>query len=102
TVLCEYLYSHERLSLPSNELQRLKDSLQNLYSGSSGVDFVDEAEDRLSASAEEESEETLVVPGFRIPVPAETFLEELSDKLKLHPISVYWLLKELHEQEGIV
>ena len=101
-VLCEYLSDHERLSLTSNALKRLKDSLQSLYSGSSDVDFEDEAEDQLYASAEEESEETSAVPGSRISVPTETFLEELSDKLKVHPISVYWLLKELHEQEGIV
>ncbi|MBN2004407.1 MAG: BREX-1 system adenine-specific DNA-methyltransferase PglX, partial [Anaerolineae bacterium] len=34
------------------------------------------------------------------PVPPETFLEELSQKLQIHPISVYWLLKEGIEQEG--
>lgn len=32
--------------------------------------------------------------GARLPVPAETFLEELSQKLEIHPISVYWLLRE--------
>ena len=38
--------------------------------------------------------------GARIPIPTETFLEELSQKLEIHPISVYWLLKEGIEQEG--
>jgi hypothetical protein len=37
-----------------------------------------------------------------MPIPSETFLEELSQKLEIHPISVYWLLKELREQEGLV
>ena len=30
-----------------------------------------------------------------IPIPPETFIEELSLKLQIHPISVYWLLEEL-------
>ena len=33
-------------------------------------------------------------------IPAETFLEELSQKMEIHPISIYWLLKEGIEQEG--
>ena len=40
--------------------------------------------------------------GAHISIPAESFLEELSQKLEVHPISVYWLLKELREQEGVV
>ncbi|MGE5618445.1 MAG: hypothetical protein ACM3US_04220, partial [Sphingomonadaceae bacterium] len=46
--------------------------------------------------------ESTEVLGGRIPIPAETFLEELSQKLEIHPISVYWLLKEMREQEGLV
>ena len=38
--------------------------------------------------------------GARIPIPAETFVEELSGKLEIHPISVYWLLKEGRETDG--
>jgi len=36
----------------------------------------------------------------RTHIPAETFIEELSQKSKIHPISVYWLLKEGIEQES--
>jgi hypothetical protein len=35
------------------------------------------------------------VVGAHIPIPAETFLEELSQKLEVHPVSIYWLLKEI-------
>ena len=41
-------------------------------------------------NAEEE-----IASGAHIPIPTETFLEELSVKMQLHPISVYWLLEEL-------
>jgi hypothetical protein len=49
---------------------------------------------------EDESEDE--VSGARIPIPAETFLEELSQKLEIHPVCVYWLLRELREREGVV
>ncbi|MGI8549363.1 MAG: hypothetical protein ACR2PL_01000 [Dehalococcoidia bacterium] len=42
-------------------------------------------------------EEEAIALGARIPIPAETFLEELSQKLDVHPISVYRLLKEMRE-----
>ena len=33
-------------------------------------------------------------------LPAETFLEEISSNLEIHPISVYWLLRDGIETEG--
>ncbi len=51
----------------------------------------------MVATDEEES-----VLGAHIPIPTETFLEELSQKLEIHPVSVYWLLKEMQEQQGLV
>ena len=36
--------------------------------------------------------------GAHIPIPTETFLEELSVRMELHPISVYWLLEELRAE----
>jgi hypothetical protein len=35
-------------------------------------------------------------------LPAELFLEELSQKLQIHPISVYWILEEMRREEGLV
>lgn len=47
---------------------------------------------------EDESEQDELVA--HNPIPTETFLEELSQKLEVHPISVYWLLKEGIEING--
>jgi hypothetical protein len=75
--------------------------MRALYEAGPGVRVEDtEIEDMLDDN-EEETEETVVL-GARIPIPAETFLEELSQRVGVHPISVYWLIKELREQEGIV
>lgn len=88
----DYLAEHERLSLSSSDLTTLKEKLCTLYEAGPGAK-VDIEDGRLSNDVDEET-------GAYIPIPPETFLEELSQKLKIHPISVYWLLKEGIEKEG--
>lgn len=60
-------------------------------------DVFEEEESELND--DEDESEALI--GKRIPIPTETFLEELSVKMEIHPISIYWLLKELREKEGV-
>ena len=67
--------------------------------GRFGGKVIDEGDESADLEAEDEGEEEAVV-GRTIPIPAETFVEELSGKLEVHPISVYWLLKEGREKEG--
>jgi hypothetical protein len=79
----------------------LKRRLCALYQAGPGA----QAEDEAGAGEEEENDEeeqAAAVSGAYIPIPMETFLEELSQRLEVHPISVYWLLKELRVQEGVV
>ena len=66
-------------------------------------DIIDEKDSQSDLSAQagnDEESETLI--GKRIPIPTETFLEELSIKMEIHPISIYWLIKEMREDEGVV
>jgi hypothetical protein len=77
------------------ELTELKDRLRLLYESGPGAELENhEATDVVT----EEDEETSV--GARIPIPAETFVEELSQKLEIHPFSVYWLLTQGIEEGG--
>jgi len=88
----EYVKNHDRIYPCKEELLRLKVNLQKLYESGPGVkiDALDlEDLDHHDDEVEEE------VSGAYIPIPTETFLEELSIKLQIHPISVYWLLEEL-------
>ncbi|MEI6043479.1 MAG: N-6 DNA methylase, partial [Chloroflexota bacterium] len=78
-------------------LTRIKANLRTLYEAGPGAKNV-EQEEADSSEENEEAEET--VSGAHIPIPTETFLEELSVKLQIHPISVYWLLEELRA-EGV-
>ncbi|MGH2506242.1 MAG: hypothetical protein ACRDHZ_02295 [Ktedonobacteraceae bacterium] len=96
--LFDYLATHERISPDVRELARLKANLRALYEAGQGAKNV-EQEERSEVQEEEAAEEGLA-SGAYIPIPTETFLEELSVKMQLHPISVYWLLEELRA-EGV-
>lgn len=90
----DYLAEHKRRILSADDLATLKANLRTLYEAGQGAK-VDIEDDNTSDDSEGET-----IAGAYIPIPPETFLEELSQKLEVHPISVYWLLKEGIEQEG--
>jgi hypothetical protein len=93
--ITDHLVRHNHVTLLPGALAEIKGRLTKLYQDpSSGIaleetmdnqpDNVDESELASSASANA--------------VPAQSFLEQLSQRLQIHPISVYWLLKELREE----
>lgn len=96
--LFDYLAKHERINLNSKELTSIKANLRALYEAGPGAKNVEQ--DENSKINEDSEGEELMASGARIPIPSETFLEELSVKMHLHPISVYWLLEELRA-EGV-
>lgn len=79
----------------TDQLTDIKQRLRLLYEAGPGAK---EEFDETNADSDSDTENALT--GVYIPIPPETFLEELSQKLQIHPISVYWLLKEGIEQEG--
>jgi len=98
--LHDYLAAHERITPDAQELARIKANLHVLYEAGPGAKGV-ELEEGEESAEDEESEGEEMVAGVHIPIPTETFLEELSVKMQLHPISVYWLLEELQATEGV-
>jgi len=98
----DILSYQERQSFDSEKLMSLRQRLRALYEAGPGAkeETDDAADSDASDDHGEEEEGDQVAVGARIPIPAETFLEELSQKLEVHPISVYWLLKESIEKEG--
>ncbi|MDK2407800.1 N-6 DNA methylase [Aphanizomenon sp. PH219] len=97
--LIEYLQKHQRLNPSPQQLNDIKRRLRNLYETGPGAK-IEEEEIDTNTPTEDEEEETEIAVGAHIPIPTETFLEELSVKLEIHPISVYWLLKQGREQEN--
>ena len=87
----------ERRVCSEAELGQIKSKLRSLYGAGSGAK--EEANWSESGDFQENVEEQATA-GALIPIPTETFLEELSQKMKIHPISIYWLLKEGIEEHG--
>jgi len=97
--LFDYLETHERIQPDEKELARLKANLRMLYEAGLGAKNVKQ-EETDETTEDDEGEEEIAL-GAHIPIPTETFLEELSVKMQLHPITVYWLLEELRA-EGVL
>ena len=77
--------------LPRAESPSLRSRLRTMY----------EAGPRVGVASEGENEDegtTEPTTGTYLPIPVESFLEELSQRLQIHPISIYWLLEELHTE----
>lgn len=87
--------THQRNVLPVTRLVGLKSRLRNFYESGPGIGVEDLDVELLDDEIDENGD-----MGARVPIPPETFLEELSVKLQIHPISVYWLIKEGREKEG--
>ncbi len=91
------LAAFERRAYAEAELTLIKTRLLSLYETGPGVKEEGDWKE-LGDSLEGDEEE--VSAGAQIPIPTETFLEELSQKMKIHPISIYWFLKEGIEEQG--
>lgn len=90
---------HPNRILSPVELADLKRGLKALYEAGPGATIEDDEPEAAAEGEDDEGEEAVAVRA-RIPIPTETFVEELSVRLEVHPISVYWLLKEGRETEG--
>jgi hypothetical protein len=89
------LNSHRRNSCDPHLIAETKQRLRSMYEAGRGA--INAGWDEEEASSEAGGEGLGVT---YLPIPTETFLEELSQKLRIHPISVYWLLQELRD-EGV-
>ena len=90
------LPKHDRRMIDDGRMTALKNTLRSHYEAGQGANL-EVGDEHLT---NDEDEEEVIGVGARIAIPAETFLEELSLNLQIHPISVYWLLKEGVEKEG--
>jgi len=96
--ILDYLANCKRLKLSPLIFDELRQSLYGLFEAGPGAKHSKELNKNLSNQPDEGEED--IITGAHIPIPSESFLEELSQKLEIHPISVYWLLKEGIEKEG--
>jgi hypothetical protein len=97
------LGEHQSQSLAPHDTKAHIERLRTLYEAG-GLTTAQETEDDGSQPDGEDDEGMgdAAASGAHLPIPTETFIEELSQKLEIHPISVYWLLRELRERDDIV
>lgn len=91
-----WIATQPRYKMTPEELARFNDRLRRVYEAGLGLD--EAPDDDASDGSDDEDGEALV--GTRLPIPPESFLEDLAQKVELHPISVYWLLRDGIEREG--
>ena len=99
-VLFESINKIKHIQVSKEELKRINTRLHRLYeTGLKGKveGFVPE---ELHINGDNQKTDNL--GGIRIPFPTETFLEKLSMRIQVHPISIYWLLKEMREEEDLI
>lgn len=90
----------EHLAPSASELTQMRLRLRGLYEAGPGFPTTERAIEVHRDDIEDEEQEESEDFGARIPIPAETFLEEVAAQLGIHPISVYYLFKESYEKEG--
>ena len=97
------LRTRPRLNASGSDIERLKARLCALYElgpGTQSRKRPGRYRVKCGRGITQRGRERCADRGTEVPIPAETFLEELSQKLQIHPISVYWLLEELRA-EGV-
>src|SRR5205823_1257551 len=92
------LRSLERASVHPETIRNLKADLGSLYQAAT----LQQEPVEVGISKEIPAADDGVEGGAYLPIRAETFIEEISEKLEIHPISVYWLLEEMRREEGLV
>lgn len=93
----------ETVSRQRDEIELIKEKLFLLYQAGPGAEVQTlDIDSQDSVNEDTEDEEFEVPAGAFIPIPLCSFVEEISSKLKLHPISIYLLLEEIRNEKGLV
>ncbi len=93
-----FIATHERVTLDADALDALKMRVRLHYETGSGGTVSEDATD--AASGEDDEEEVGAAAAYT-PIPTETLIEEFSQKLEVHPVSIYWIVREIRDA-GVV
>ena len=94
--IINFIDTYKRINSSSHDSDEISLKLRLIFESGPGANV--EIDQSVIQTSEDDEESPAT--GAYIPVPAETFLEELSQKMEIHPISIYWLLKEGIEKQG--
>src|SRR5262249_47571908 len=82
------------------ELEALRARIRILYEGGVGSTRIDNDTDCDPPFSDEKGRDEQSVPNARVHIPPETLLESLALQLRVHPISMLWLLEEGRDNGG--
>jgi len=94
------ILTHPKLSYSPDQIAVLRANLRKLYErGSRSVEDTEPNNGGLDNQEQLGKKDDLPTAKYA-PLPADTSIEEWSRELEVHPISIYWLLKEGREDHG--
>jgi len=98
--ITDALVAHERHSAALSDLARIKLRLRTFYEAGPGVSTSSDeaAGNNESSGGIGDDGDDDAVSEAHVRIPTETFLEEISQKLEVHPISVWNLLQEIRAE----
>jgi len=98
-----YLSDFERVEITDDRLAKLNSYLQVLYILGPDLKTEDTIKDTIETDEDLDpiSAEHECYCNRSSSILNETFLEDLSAKIEVHPISVYWLLKKMRDKEEL-
>jgi len=99
-LLEEHLSAIERTTPSSQTLARIKNYLRAQYLAGPEAKPEDILLRENPHFPLRDGEHTQSI-GAYVAIPSDTFLEQLSRNLEIHPISIYWLLEEMRHDEGL-
>ena len=97
TEIVERLKQHVCRHLSDTELLSLRETMRAHYEVGPGGQ-AEIADDESDTDCVDDEQQPSI--SARTPIPPESFLEELSAKIEVHPLSVYAMLKEGIERDG--
>jgi len=95
--LLQHLDLCPRLNLPQSELASIRAKVR-AFVNLGPVSQANPTEAEAEAAPDSDEEEISV--GSFLPIPSESAIQTLCQDLAIHPVSIYWLLREGVEKEG--
>jgi len=106
-ILEKFIETKKIVPKTREEIERIKEKLLFLYQAGQGSDLFkrdDKTHDFIEDTSNNDDNENddEVYAGAYIPIPQNSFLEEISRNLRLHPISIHLLLEDIRKERDLI
>jgi len=95
-LLDEALKSATQKRISSDEVRDIRCRLREFFENGPGMDYQVDESPEGGANGQDGELETVPVVVARLPIPSESFLDELCQRMRIHPFSVFLLLSAVY------